>query len=30
VIDNLVATVAQVASVDLNMQVGVATEVVTV
>src|SRR5882757_2299145 len=30
VIDNLVATVAQVASVDVNMQVGVATEVVTV
>jgi hypothetical protein len=30
VIDNLVATVAQVASVDVNMQVGVATEVITV
>jgi hypothetical protein len=30
VIDNLVATVAQVSSVDVNMQVGVATEVVTV
>jgi hypothetical protein len=30
VIDNLVATVAQVASVDVNMQVGAATEVVTV
>src|ERR1700723_3588689 len=30
VIDNLVATVAQVASVNVNMQVGVATEVVTV
>jgi hypothetical protein len=30
VIDNLVATVAQVASVDVNMQVGVATEIVTV
>ncbi len=30
VIDNLVATVAQVASVDVNMQVGIATEVVTV
>jgi hypothetical protein len=30
VIDNLVATVAQVASVDVNMQVSVATEVVTV
>jgi hypothetical protein len=30
VIDNLVATVAQVASVNINMQVGVATEVVTV
>jgi hypothetical protein len=30
VVDNLVATVAQVASVDVNMQVGVATEVVTV
>jgi hypothetical protein len=30
VIDNLVATVAQVVSVDVNMQVGVATEVVTV
>ncbi len=30
VIDNLVATVAQVSSVDINMQVGVATEVVTV
>jgi hypothetical protein len=30
VIDNLVATVAQVASVDVNMEVGVATEVVTV
>jgi hypothetical protein len=30
VIDNLVATVAQVASVDVNMQVGEATEVVTV
>jgi hypothetical protein len=30
VIDNLVATVAQVASADVNMQVSVATEVVTV
>jgi hypothetical protein len=30
VIDNLVATVAQVASVDVNMEVGMATEVVTV
>jgi hypothetical protein len=30
VIDNLVATVAQVASVDVNMQIGAATEVVTV
>jgi hypothetical protein len=30
VIDNLVATVAQVASVNVNMQVGEATEVVTV
>ncbi len=30
VIDNLVATVAQVASVNINMQVGQATEVVTV
>jgi outer membrane receptor protein involved in Fe transport len=30
VVDNLVATVAQVASVDVNMQVGAATEVVTV
>jgi hypothetical protein len=30
VIDNLVATVAQVASIDVNMQVGIATEVVTV
>ena len=30
VIDNLVATVAQVASVNINMQIGAATEVVTV
>jgi hypothetical protein len=30
VIDNLVATVAQVASMNINMQVGEATEVVTV
>jgi Carboxypeptidase regulatory-like domain/TonB-dependent Receptor Plug Domain len=30
VVDNLVATVAQVASVNVDMQVGVATEVVTV
>jgi hypothetical protein len=30
VIDNLVATVAEVASVDVNMEVGMATEVVTV
>lgn len=30
VVDNLVATVAQVASVNINMQVGAATEVVTV
>jgi hypothetical protein len=30
VIDNLVATVAQVASVNVDMQIGVATEVVTV
>jgi hypothetical protein len=30
VIDNLVATVAQVASVDVNMEVGMATEVITV